>query len=70
MRRRINMTQLGQLYEKEKIEYANRKVRENSIKERTEMAKSMLEQNIDIVDIMEITGLTEDELLHLQEKAN
>ena len=64
------MTQLGQLYEKEKIEYANRKVRENSIKERTEMAKSMLEQNIDIVDIMEITGLTEDELLHLQEKAN
>lgn len=64
------MTQLGQLYEKEKIEYANRKVRENSIKERTEMAKSMLERNIDIVDIMEITGLTEDELLHLQEKAN
>lgn len=70
IRRRINMTQLGQLYEKEKIEYANRKVRENSIKERTEMAKSMLERNIDIVDIMEITGLTEDELLHLQEKAN
>lgn len=64
------MTQLGQMYEKEKIEYANRKVRENSIKERTEMAKSMLKRNIDIVDIMEITELTEDELLRLQENAN
>ena len=33
IRRRINMTQLGQLYEKEKIEYAKQKVRETSIKE-------------------------------------
>jgi hypothetical protein len=33
IRRRINMTQLGQLYEKEKIEYANNKVRETSMKE-------------------------------------
>lgn len=52
IRRRINMTQLGQMYEKEKIEHANRKVRENSIKKRTEMAKSMLKRNIDIIDIM------------------
>ena len=59
------MTQLGQLYEKEKIEYANCKVRENSVKERTEMALKMLNRDIDIVDIMEITGLTKDELLHL-----
>ncbi len=68
IRRRINMTQLGQLYEKEKIEYANNKVRENSIKERTEMALKMLNRDIDIIDIMEVTGLTEDELLRLQEK--
>ncbi len=60
------MTQLGQLYEKEKIEYANNKVRENSIKERTEMAKSMLDEDIDFVKIMKVTGLTEDELLRLQ----
>lgn len=66
IRRKINMTQLGQMYEKEKIEYANRKVRENSIKEKTEMAKSMLKRNINIVDIMEVTGLTEEELLRLQ----
>lgn len=69
IRRRINMTQLGQMYEKEKIEYANRKVRENSIKERTEMAKSMLDEGIDLVKIMKVTGLTEAELLRLRDEA-
>ena len=54
------MTQLGQLYEKEKIEYGNQKTRE--------MALKMLKRNIDIIDIMEVTGLTEDELLRLQEQ--
>ncbi len=63
------MTQLGQLYEKEKIEYANNKVRENSIKERTEMAKSMLNEDIDFVKIMKVTGLTEAELLRLQDES-
>ncbi len=58
------MTQLGQLYEKEKIEYANQKVRENSIKERTEMAKSMLDEGIELIKVMKITRFTEDELLH------
>ena len=60
------MTQLGQLYEKEKIEYGNQKIRETSIKERTRMAKSMLDEDIDFVKIMKVTGLTEDELLRLQ----
>lgn len=68
IRRRINMTQLGQLYEKEKIEYGNQKVRENSIKERTEMALKMLNRGIDIIDIMAVTELTEAELLRLQNK--
>lgn len=63
------MTQLGQMYEKEKIEYANRKVRENSIKERTEMAKSLLDDGVDLVKIMKATGLTEDELLRLRDEA-
>ncbi len=66
IRRRINMTQLGQLYEKEKIEYGNQKIRETSIKERTRMAKSMLDEDIDFVKIMKVTGLTEEELLRLQ----
>lgn len=68
IRRRINMTQLGQLYEKEKIEYGNQKIRETSIRERTEMALKMLKRNIDIIDIMEVTGLTEAELLRLQDE--
>lgn len=60
------MTQLGQLYEKEKIEYGNQKAREASIKEKTEMALKMLNRNINIIDIMEVTGLTETEILRLQ----
>lgn len=61
IRRRINMTQLGQLYEKEKIEYGNQKTQE--------MALKMLRRNIDIIDIMEVTGLTEAELLRLQDES-
>lgn len=52
------MTQLGRLYEKEKIEYANQKTKE--------MAVKMLEEGIDIIKIMKITGLTEEDLLKLQ----
>lgn len=58
-RRKINMTQIGQMYEKEKIEYGNQKVRD--------MARVMFDEGIDIVKIMKITGLTEKELLHLQD---
>lgn len=56
------MTQLGQLYEKGKIEYANQKVREKT----KEIAKSLLEDGTEIVKIMKVTGLTEEELLNLQ----
>lgn len=66
IRRRIDMTQLGQMYEKEKIEYANQKAKETAIRERNEIAKSMLSEGIDFIKIMKITGLTEEELLHLQ----
>ena len=48
------MTQLGRLYEKEKIEYGNQKTKEIAVK--------MLEEGIDIIKIMRITGLTEDEI--------
>ena len=68
IRRRINMTQLGQLYEKEKIEYGNQRAREASIKEKTEIAKALLEDDVDIVKIMKATGLTEEELLRLQDE--
>ena len=65
VRRKINMTQIGQMYEKEKIEFANQKVKEMS----KDMARAMLDEGIDIVKIMKITGLTEEELLHLQNAA-
>lgn len=55
------MTQISQMYEKEKIEYGNQKVRE--------MASAMLDEGIDIVKVMKITGLTEDELLRLRDTA-
>lgn len=64
IRRKITMTQLGKMYEKEKIEYGNQRAKEKTL----EINKSMLKRNIDIVDIMEVTGLTEEELLHLQEE--
>lgn len=59
------MTQIGQMYEKEKIEYANQRVKEAVRK----MAKAMLDEDIDIVKVMKITGLTEDELLRLRDTA-
>lgn len=62
LRRRINMTQLGRLYEKEKIEYGNQKTKE--------MAVKMLEEGIDIIKIMKITGLTEEDLMRLQNEAS
>ena len=62
LRRRINMTQLGRLYEKEKIEYGNQKAKEAE----KEMAVKMLVEGIDIIKIMKITGLTEEDLLQLQ----
>ena len=65
IRRRINMTQLGQMYEKEKIEYANKKNRELTL----EMAKSLLDDGVDLIKIMTATGLTENELLRLQDEA-
>lgn len=62
IRRMIHMTQLGKLYEKEKIEYGKQKTKERT----SEMALKMLQRNIDMADIMEITGFTKAELLDLQ----
>ncbi len=64
MKKMTDMTQLGQLYEKEKIEYGNQKAREKVI----EMAKSLMDEGDDIIKIMKVTGLTEAELLRLQDE--
>ena len=59
------MTQIGQMYEKEKIEYGNQRAKEAVRK----MAKAMLDEGIALVKVMKITGLTEDELLCLRDTA-
>lgn len=64
IRRRINMTQLGQLYEKEKLNMLNQKVRKIT----KEMAKSLMDEGDDLIKIMKVTGLTEAELLRLQDE--
>lgn len=62
IRGRINMTKFSQLYEDEKIEYANQMVKENSMK----AALKMFDEDIDFAKIMRITGLSESELLNLK----
>ena len=59
------MTQIGQMYEKEKIEYGNQRAKEAA----KEMARAMLDEDIDTIKIMKITGMTEEELLRLQDVA-
>ena len=54
------MTKIGQIFEREKIEYGNQKV--------VEMAKKMLAEDIDIAKIMKITGFTEEQLKKLCEE--
>lgn len=58
------MTQLGQLYEKEKLNMLNQKVRKIT----KEMAKSLMDEGDDLIKIMKVTGLTEAELLRLQDE--
>ena len=65
IRRRINMTQIGQMYEKEKIEYGNQR----ALKEKIEIAKILLQEGADTVMIMKATGFTEEELLRLQNES-
>lgn len=58
-----NMTQIGQMYEKEKIKYGNQR----ALKEKTKIAKILLLVGADIVMIMKATGFTKEERLRLQD---
>ena len=62
--RMLTMTKIGQIFEREKIEYANQKANETKI----EIARSMLAEDIDIIKIMKITGFTEEQLKELCEE--
>jgi predicted transposase YdaD len=58
------MTKVGRIIERERIEYGNQKMKENSIN----TAKILLARDVDILTIMEATGLTEQEILSLQDE--
>lgn len=76
VRRMVDMTKLSQLYEEEKIEYGNQRAKEaareaarEAEKETTlKMALKLFNHNMDIAEIMDITGMTEAELLRLREE--
>jgi predicted transposase YdaD len=56
----LKMTKVGRLFEEEKLE---------AIYEKTlEIAKKMLEKNVDILTIMESTGLRKAEILKLKDE--
>jgi len=58
----IGLTKIGQLYEEEKIEAVNKARKE----EQATIAKDMLADGKDIVEIMKYTKLTKKEILSLQ----
>ena len=60
----LKMTKVGRLFEEEKIEAINNKVNENKL----EIAKILLEKNVDISIIMESTGLKKAKILKLKGK--
>lgn len=75
----IRMTKVARLYEEEKIEAVNEAVNEavtktiqQKEKEKIEaiqqMVKKMLEKNVDILNIMEITGLTRKMIEEIQQE--
>lgn len=64
VRRFLSMTKIERIFEKEKIEYANEQLKKATLAN----AKIMLDEGIDIIKIMKITGLMEQEILSLQDK--
>ncbi|MCL2815477.1 MAG: hypothetical protein FWD23_12825 [Oscillospiraceae bacterium] len=58
----LKMTKVARLFEEEKIEYANEKLNE----ERIEIAKTLLEDDVDILTIMKSTKLSKAAILELK----
>ena len=64
------MTKIGRLYEEEKIEAINQTRIETKREERMALAKKMLAKNYDMVEILELSELTKDEILKIQLEMN
>ena len=63
---RSGMTKYSLLHEKEKVEYGNERAKKAALVEKYSIAQNLLNIGLDIVDIMEATGLTETEILSLK----
>ena len=61
----LRMTKIGQLYEEEKIEAVNEAIQKN----KSEIAKNLLDNGADIALVMKSTGLTRVEINQLCKKA-
>jgi predicted transposase/invertase (TIGR01784 family) len=64
IRRRLEMTKVGQIFEEEKLEYAQKSVQQNS----REIARKMFSNGVDILTIMDCTLLSKAELLKIKEE--
>lgn len=64
----IRMTKVARLFEEEKIEAVNEAVNEAVTETIQQMVKKMLEKNVDILNIMEITGLTRKMIEKIQQE--
>lgn len=64
IRRWLNLNKVFQLFEEEKQDAVN----EARQKEKQEVAKSLLEMDLDIIKIMKATGLTRKEIEAIKEK--
>jgi hypothetical protein len=62
------MTKIEKIFEKEKLEYANELLSEYQRESGIRTAKILLSEGIDIIPIMKVTGLSEREIMKLQEK--
>jgi hypothetical protein len=69
IRRYLNMTKIEKIFEKEKLEYANERLSEYQRESSVRTAKILLHGGADIILIMEATGLSEQEIMNLQEKS-
>ncbi|MCL2253705.1 MAG: hypothetical protein FWC09_04600 [Lachnospiraceae bacterium] len=67
IRRFLDMTKVGRIIERERIEYGNQIAKETAKETAQKTAKILLEREVDILTIMEATGLSEDEILSLKD---
>jgi len=62
------LTKVARLFEEEKIDAVNKAVNETSEKKDKEFVFNMLRKDMDLIDIMELSGLTKTKVQELQKE--